>query len=82
MATRLMHFQGTLGIGHVVVCRFPTSSRLFVKRITEIRETEEGDEFFVQGDNRGIVGLDSKTFGFLPRDAIVAVTRVPRAVGI
>ena len=58
-------------LGDVVLVRHPyESGRRMVKRITEIVQTQDGQRFHVEGDNKS-ESTDSRSFGTLSRNRIL-----------
>jgi hypothetical protein len=60
--------------GHVVVFRHNGLEK--IKRITAV-DVKKG--YFVEGDNRKY-STDSRHFGWIPRDAIIARVIMPRSI--
>ncbi|MGC6418239.1 MAG: nickel-type superoxide dismutase maturation protease [Bradymonadia bacterium] len=55
-------------VGDIVVCRHPYQDRLLIKRVTRL----VGERVVVEGDNP-IESTDSRSFGPIPRSAIVGL---------
>ena len=53
-------------VGEIVVFKHPYETRVLVKRISEV----DGPRFAVRGDN-GVQSSDSRSFGWLSRDALL-----------
>ena len=55
-------------VGDIVVCKHPHHDRLLIKRVTDL----VGGRVVVRGDNP-LESTDSRSFGPLPREAILGV---------
>ena len=57
--------------GDVVVFRDPSDGSATIKRVTQTRSTDGGEEYFVVGDNSSR-STDSNSFGYIQRRSIIA----------
>lgn len=56
----------TIKVGSVVVCKYPRTKKLIIKRIAKIN----GHKVYLTGDNK-LESIDSRDFGWLNKDCIV-----------
>ncbi len=56
--------------GDVLVFRSPSDGTVLIKRVKRLDASEEGPEFFMEGDNR-MRSTDSNRFGAVKKEAII-----------
>ncbi len=57
--------------GDVLVFYSPVDRRILIKRVKKLEQLQDGDKFFMEGDNR-MRSTDSNAFGSIDRSSVIA----------